>query len=101
MEGHIEIEVRFLNAEDGGRQWLPNLKAGTYRPHLRVPPDKMMLGVEFVDGPPILEPNVAVRATLRPLYAPSIDYSTLAVGTHFDVVEGPRVVAHGVIVQRD
>ena len=43
MDDNIEIEVRFLNAEDGGRQQPPNLKAGTYRPHCRVPPDRTLL----------------------------------------------------------
>jgi hypothetical protein len=99
MDGRIEIEVRFLNPDDGGRQQPPNLKAGTYRPHFRVPPDTTLLGVAFVDGPPLMQPNVPFRATVRPLYAPSVDYSLLTVGAHFDVVEGPKVVGDGVVIR--
>ena len=99
MDGNIEIEVRFLNAEEGGRQLPPNLKVGTYRPHFRLSPDRTRLGVEFVDGPSLIQPNVPFTATVRPLYAPSVDYTTLAVGTHFEVVEGPSVVGHGIVIR--
>jgi hypothetical protein len=99
MHENIELEVRFLAAEDGGRQLPPNLKAGTYRPHFRVPPDSRLLGVQFVDGPSLIQPNIPFKATIRPLYAPSVDYTTLAVGTHFDVVEGPALVGHGVVIR--
>jgi hypothetical protein len=99
MDDNIEIEIQFFNAEDGGRRQLPNLKAGSYRPHFRVPIDPTLLGVEFIEGPLLIQPNIPFKAIVRPLYRPSVDYSTLTEGTHFDFVEGPNVVGHGVVLR--
>jgi hypothetical protein len=98
MDTYIEVEVRFLSTEEGGRNQLPGLKSGTYRPHLRVSPDSPLLGVEFVDGPETFQPNLLLQATLRLTYTPLVDYSMLTIGTRFDVVEGPKVVASGVVM---
>ena len=60
-----------------------------------------MLGVEFMDGPEGPAPmGVPVFATVRFLYAPSVDYSALRVGAEIEVVEGNRVVARGRVSRR-
>jgi translation elongation factor EF-Tu-like GTPase len=99
MKNIVEVEVRFLDIEISGRQQLPDLKANTYRPHFIVPPDKMMLGVEFVNGPPLILVGISCSATVRLIYAPDVDYSALAVGARFNIVEGPKTVGHGIVLR--
>ncbi|HLY26200.1 MAG TPA: hypothetical protein VKQ72_07660 [Aggregatilineales bacterium] len=98
MDRIIEIEARFSSVEGGGRQQPPDLKAGTYRPHLCVPPQRTLLGIEFVDGPLKIQANVPFRATVRTLYA-AVDYSPLDVGVYFDIVEGSKIVGHGTVIR--
>ena len=98
---YAELEITFLRPEEGGRMQPPLLDDQRYRPHLRVPPDDAMLGVEFVDGPDGPAPvGVPIFATVRFLYEPAVDYSALKVGALIEVVEGPRVVARGRVSRR-
>ena len=97
---YAELEIRFLTTEEGGRTQPPCLDDQGYRPHLRVPPDNAMLGVEFVDGPEGPAPvSVPVFTTVRFLYE-GVDYSALKVGALIEVVEGSRVVARGRVSRR-
>ena len=104
MEEHdpyAELEITFLRLEEGGRTQPPLLNDQRYRPHLRVPPDDTMLGVEFVDGPDGPTPvDVPIFATVRFLYYSAVDYSALKVGALIEVVEGSRVVASGRVSRR-
>jgi len=98
-EDYIEVEVYFLKAEDGGHRQPPDLTTGCYRPHFRVSPYTEMLGVEFVSESLNIQAGVSFRTRIRLLYAPEVDYTLLTVGTHFDVLEGPKVVGHGFVIR--
>jgi hypothetical protein len=97
----VELEVMFLPSEQGGRNLGPALNNQRYRPHLRVPPDPSMLGVEFVDGPEGPAPfGTIVPATVRLVYEPAVSYSALQTGCSIEIVEGARVVGLGLVVRR-
>lgn len=88
----VEVELTIL-----GRAKMPVLTGGIYRPHLRVEGCEY-LGVSFVDGP-YASPGSTVRAVAALIYDPEVDYCALLVGTHFDVLEGPKVVGSGRVVR--
>lgn len=46
----------------------------------------------------ILEPGIEFVVRLRAVYEPNVDYSALVAGAMIQVMEGPRVVATGSIV---
>lgn len=101
MNHHADIKLTFLRADEGGRQRPPALEGGTYRPHVRVGPDGEHLGVAFVAGPRDVAPGDEVSATVDLLYFDlSVDYRPLQEGVSFDVLEGHRVVARGVVTRR-
>ena len=59
------------------------------------------LGVAFVAGPDNVTPGDEVSATVGLLYADlGVDYGGLQEGVSFDVLEGPRVVARGMVTRR-
>jgi len=98
---YAELQVTFLTPEEGGRTQPPWLDDQRYRPHLRVPPDDMMLGVEFVDGPDGPTPvGIPVYTTVRFVYEPEISYSALQLGAEIEVLEGGRIVGRGRVVRR-
>ena len=98
----VELKVMFLAPDQGGRSLGPFLNNQRYRPHLRVSSDPSMLGVEFVAGPESQAPfDVLVPATARLVYEPDISYSALQTGCRFEILEGARVVGHGLVVHRD
>lgn len=95
----VEAEVTFLAPEQGGRQLGPLLDNQRYRPHLRVPPDPSMLGVEFVAGPEGQVPfGIPVLATIRFVYEPDVSYAALQSGCRFEILEGARIVGYGTVV---
>lgn len=97
----VEAEVTFLAAEQGGRHLGPLLDNQRYRPHLRVPPDSAMLGIEFVAGPEGQAPfGTPVLATLRLVYEPDVSYAALRPGCRFEILKGARIVGHGTVGQR-
>jgi translation elongation factor EF-Tu-like GTPase len=63
MTTNLEVRVKFLSFEDGGRKQLPFLR--DYRPHFVVPTRKELLGVMFTHGPEVYEPNEEVLARLK------------------------------------
>jgi hypothetical protein len=95
-----EVLIQFLDVSEGGRKWLPQLNTPGYRPHFRVPPSDELLGVEFVDGPDEYRATDRVYATVRFVYEPDVSYRALTVGAHFDIVEGSKVVGHGMVTRR-
>jgi len=98
---YAELEVTFFAPEDGGRAQPPWLDDQRYRPHLRVPPDDTMLGVEFVDGPEGPAPiGTPVCVTVRFVYEHEISYSALQVGAEIQVLEGAHIVGHGRVIRR-
>lgn len=97
---YAEVFVTFLPTEAGGRNGSVNLDDHGYRPHFRVAPDGEYLGVEFVDGPDEVRPGDQTYATVRFLYAPAVSYDALTVGTTFEILEGPHIIAHGTVTRR-
>ena len=100
-----EVWIHLLPSESGGRTLpldLCNDRPGQYRPHLRVINGSgEMLGVAFMDGPddPI-QPGESTHATVKALYEPFVSYDELVEGSHFEILEGARVVGHGEVVRR-
>lgn len=96
----VELEVEFLPASLGGRSQPPFLNNQRYRPHLRVPPDNSMLGVEFIEGPNGPVPvGTPVLASVRLVYEPNVSYASLKEGCGVEILEGPHVVGHGRVVR--
>jgi hypothetical protein len=96
MPDHVELKVTFLPPDQGGRAC--PLSINGYRPHLRVPPDETMLGVEFVGPDGAVPVGTPVSASAKLVYAPDVSYSALQLGAAFEVLEGPHVVGHGRVV---
>lgn len=72
-----------------------------YMPHARVGPHGEYLGVAFIDGPAWIEPGSEIELTLALMYTDTgVDYSPLQPGVHFDILEGRKVVADGVVLTR-
>lgn len=101
LYSYAEIEVIFYPPDEGGREKPPWLDDQKYRPHLRVPPNNNMLGVEFVDGPDGPAPfGKLICATVKFLYEPDVSYSELQEGVEIEVVEGAKVVGRGQVTRR-
>ena len=95
-DSHVDLVVTFLAPDQGGRT--QPLEINGYRPHLRVPPDNTMLGVEFL-GPVGFAPvGNPISATVRLIYHPAVSYSALQPGSDIEVLEGARVVGRGRVV---
>lgn len=92
----VEVEATFLPPESGGRSRPPALPG--YRPHFVVDGTIDYLGVVFTEADAAPEFGKAVRAKAECVYD-GVDYSRLLPGTRFNVVEGARVVAHGVVLR--
>jgi hypothetical protein len=92
----IDVELAFLPVDEGGRERAPDLSAGAYRPHFRVPPSTEMLGVQFQTGPyGQIRPGSTISVTARPLFGAGVPYDLLRPGVAVEVVEGAQVVARG------
>ena len=98
MTTYLEVIVQFLSHHQGGRKHPPPLVG--FMPHFVVPPSREMLGIAFIDGPNDILPNDDVSATVRCLYEPLISYDVLKVGTQFQIVEGPRLIGTGIVLNR-
>ena len=96
----FSVELSFVAPEQGGRSTLPiDFATGQYRPHLIVAGTTELLGVQFVAGPKNPTHEVPAMFNVTALYE-GVDYSRLVPGASFSVVEGPRVVAHGIVKAR-
>ena len=93
---HVELEVTFLAPGPGGRAH--PLTINGYRPHLRVPPDNTMLGVELVGTDSVVPVGTPISAFAKLLFATAVSYSALQTGASIEVLEGSRVVGHGRVV---
>lgn len=98
MTGFIHTHVRFLATAEGGRAAPVFPPARGYAPHLRRGPGGEALGVRLVDGPPVVHPGEAATLTWEPMYE-GVDYTPLQPGAAFDVLEGPRRVGTGTVLQ--
>lgn len=97
-QAELDIIVRFYPPERGGRNVLPNLAIGTYRPHLVLYTDHeaVYLGVQFVECADELSFDIEVQAVVRLPYR-NVDYSGLKPGATFKIMEGVRSVGQGVV----
>ena len=93
---HVDLVVTFLAPDQGGRT--QPLKINGYRPHLRVPPDDTMLGVEFLGSEGIAPVGAPISATARLVYVPAVSYSALRPGASIEILEGARIVGRGRVV---
>jgi hypothetical protein len=109
------VDVVFLSPKEGGRQLsLPVFKyPAVYRPHLvaqdRSVRQARMRGnvikedywaVSFIDGPADFGFGESIRCRLSLDWFPETDYAPLVKGASFTVREGPRIVGHGVVLDR-
>ena len=98
MEGHnyldftLHCTVTFFSRK---RKTVPNLNAGTYRPHFMVKGESEYLGICFIDGEEVSF-DQPIACSVLPLYD-SVDYSSLAKGTAFFIMEGTNIVGDGVV----
>jgi len=96
MPDHVKLEVTFLTPDQGGRD--NPLVLNGYRPHLRVPPDDNMLGVEFAGSDRVVPVGTPVSVLAKLVYAPAVSYSALQPGAEIEVLEGSRVVGRGHVI---
>ncbi|MFN3690848.1 MAG: hypothetical protein ACK4UU_08000, partial [Fimbriimonadales bacterium] len=68
-----------------------------YRPHLRVHEEYLGVRILSVTAEEI-RPGIDYRVGLELLYS-GVDYSELAPGVRFEILEGPRVVGTGQILR--
>jgi len=94
----LQVTVRFLSYDEGGRKHPPSLP--DFMPHFVVPPSNEMLGIAFIDGPVDMLPNEEVTARVRCLYEPMVSYDALRIGTRFQIVEGPKLIGSGIVLNR-
>lgn len=93
----IKAEITFLSFEDGGRETPPKGPPWNYyRPHLVTSEGGEYLGVQFIQGPP---PSTSLPGQyILELMYENIDYSSLVPGCTFDVKEGGKTVARGLVI---
>ncbi len=68
-----------------------------YAPHLVASGTSEMLGVRVVECSEWIYPGTESKVKFSLIYFPSVNYESLKVGTHVDVVEGSHVVGHGIV----
>lgn len=95
----LNVIVEFYAQDHGGRQLMPNLYSGFYRPHLVVNGDRAQtyLGVVFSNGPETFSASEEVRASIELIYE-KVDYSPLKRGTSFEIKEGAHTVGEGMVL---
>lgn len=92
----IDGLIQFLTAAEGGRKNPPQDFKGPYRPHLRV--QKEYLGVRIdSDTTEEIRPGIDYHVRLELLYS-GVDYSELAPGVRFEILDGARVVGTGQVL---
>ena len=93
---NVELVVTFLAPDQGGRT--KPIEINGYRPHLRVPPDDTMVGVEFLGPEGVAPLGIPISATVRLVYDPAVSYSALQPGASIEILEGARIVGRGRVV---
>jgi hypothetical protein len=112
---HITAEVTFLRTEEGGRVQAPTFPArGRYMPHIVVQgrgvrravidadrtSREPYQGVAFLEGPSGYRLGESACFVLELMYYPNHRYIDVQPGATFTVREGPKIVAHGVVLTR-
>lgn len=110
----VVAEVRMLSSAEGGRtRGIAIEPDSRYMPHLAIDDRayreaktdsnnqslEHYMGVHFEPALSITDPSTGSgKYSLRLMYYPRVDYSTLQPGVTFTVREGGRIVGHGVVV---
>ena len=96
----MDLIITFTSPSDGGREHLPDLLSGRYRPHIVVDgrPRDEYLGVQFVGCSVTPEFDAEIPVTVRLPYE-GVDYSALKVGARFVIREGGKTVGGGRIAK--
>ena len=71
-----------------------------YRPHLAMHYSDYLMGVEFIEFLDTFSFDCSIGAIVEILYV-GVDYSSLCVGTEFDIREGRHVVGYGKVIERE
>lgn len=89
-------KVSYLSTEQGGRK---GYAASGYRPHVKFDGKKELTSGEqlFIDKDKVF-PGETVTAEIR-ILGKDCFQNYLFVGQHFEVAEGPRLVAHGEVLE--
>jgi len=70
-----------------------------YSPHFVVSDHAEWLGVRAIQCPGPVAPGDEAEVVFALMYYPEVDYSELRVGATFEVMEGPRAVARGLVLK--
>ncbi len=94
----MKLIIKFYSPEENGRDQLPDLSSGLYRPHLVVDgcPKDEYLGVQFISSSSPIEFNTDIQTTVKLPYN-EIDYSPLSSGVTFIIKEGSKTVGTGCV----
>jgi hypothetical protein len=95
-DGRVNLVITFLTPDQGGRT--RPLQINGYKPHLRVPPDETMLGVEFFGPEGVAPLGTPISASAWTVYDSAVSYSAFQPGADIEVLEGARIVARGHVV---
>jgi len=95
----MKLVVKFTPPDEGGRQHLPDLSGGLYRPHVVVDEcaEGELLGVQFLGCSGAQAFGIEINVTVRLPYE-GVDYSPLQEGTTFVIKEGANRVGFGRVV---
>lgn len=68
-----------------------------YRPHFVLPGSGHLMGIEFVDIMDEFAFNFSLNVKVRLMYD-GVDYSSLSIGTNFNICEGSHIVGNGTVI---
>lgn len=96
----IRARVTIYSADRGGRRLPIHLTGSRYMPHLVVDGGNgEYLGVLFCAEVDMeLTAEIPTDCDLGLLYHPQVDYSPLLAGRRFKIVEGPKPVGEGIVI---
>lgn len=90
------VRIRMKSMQEGGRR-CPFTEG--YCPHFVISGCDTWYGVRASQCPGPVGPGDEVEVVFAFMYHPNLDYNILKVGTSFEMMEGPKVVATGVILE--
>lgn len=94
MDMKLVCNVKFYSEK---RKILPDLNSKKYCPHLMVKGDNIYLGISFIEGD-AMGFDIWIKCVVS-LFYEEVDYSKLAVGTEFHIMEGRNNVGEGVVLE--
>jgi translation elongation factor EF-Tu-like GTPase len=92
----VIVKLKMKTEADGGRHSPFNQG---YCPHLVAESTSEWLGVRVIHCPEWVYPGTEAMVEFSLMYYPSLDYGALQAGTVVEVMEGPRAVGTGVVLE--